>query len=699
MKLTDIQAKHKNILMICEKPDAAKKIAAALPGKMETSVNKLSISCSGGITVAMLAGHVLSLAEPEDYIPAYKAWDITALPIIIDNFKNIVSPKKRTMFASVKDLIAKADCIINAGDPDREGQLLVDEVIDYCKFKKPVFRFLGGNNLEFTALQKSFNDIKDNKEFTSLKNSALARQRADWTIGMNLTRLFTLYMQQNGFIGTSPVGRVKTPVMSLVVDNINTIQNFKSVQHFSLKTTYSKNNITFSANWQMPKNLSGIDAEGRLTNMTVIDEIIKSIKKDNEGIITTYKSEVKKEKHPLCFSQSKLSSLAGKKYGYKPVQVLAICQELYDQEILTYPRSGKQYIPESQFSDAKDVLSNICKLSHFNHYSNKVSSVIKSRAWSSDEKETSPHHAIIPTLKQFNYDSLAEPEQHIYDLVATMFIAQFLPEHEYQQITIDVCIADQNFRAIGKTTTKAGWRELFGKDDFDDNNADKDVSAQTLPELSEGETLPLDDVMIITKNTAPPKPFTQTTLRDAMLNIHHYVSDKKLKDILKEVEGIGTEATAPSIIKELCESRTTKDLQGNKVVIPALLEERGKKAELYPSPKAIKMHELLPIELKTPDTTALWEKDFNDIVSSNTDIFPFITKINTLVSCIVNQYKPLIKPKSVKAKLEIPSTAKSCPKCKKGKMLLRGTEKKFFGCSAFPKCKHTEKISEEITIM
>jgi DNA topoisomerase-3 len=698
MKLDDLKLKYKNILMICEKPSLAKAVAAALPGKMETSANKLSIN-TGGITIAMLAGHVMSLAQPGVYDARYKVWDINALPIIIDNWKNIVTPNKTTMFASVKVLIAKADCIINAGDPDREGQLLVDEVIEHCKFKHDVYRFLGGNNIEITALQKSFNDIRLNKEFASLKNSALARQRADWTIGMNLTRLMSLYMQQIGFAGTSNVGRVKTPVMSLVVDNIKTIENFIAVQHYSLKTSYTKSGITFFANWQIPKSMPGLDSENRVIDIDTINKIVSSIKADGEAIVTRYTTDSKKEKHPLCFSQSKLQMAAGKKYGYKPDQTLAICQDLYDQGILTYPRSGKQYIPESQFTDAKHVLSNVCVLSHFSQFKSKINSNSKSRAWSSDEQKTSPHHAIIPTLKKFNYDSLAEPEQNIYNMVATMFIAQFMPEHEYKQTTIELCIADQTFKAVGKTTTNPGWRALFGKDDSDEESNSNDETAQTLPELREDESLPLVSVDTITKKTAPPKPFTQITLIDAMVNIHKFVKDKNLQAILKETDGIGQESTRSSIIKELCENSSSKNIKGEVTKIPALLEERGKKAELYPSAKALKMYEMLPIEIKTPDTTALWEKEFNDIVTSNSDIEPFTRKINALVSGIVSQYRNLITPKIIKPKLEIPLTAKTCPKCKKGKMLLRGKITKFYGCSTFPKCEHTEKIPTEITII
>lgn len=699
MKLDELKRQYKNILMICEKPSLAKAAAAALPGAMTTSANKLSIN-TGGITIAMLAGHVMSLAQPGEYDDKYKIWDINTLPIIIDHWKNMVTPNKKVMFQSVKDLISKADCIINAGDPDREGQLLVDEIIDHCNCKKPVYRFLGGNNIEITAMQKSFEDIRDNKEFTSLKNSALARQRADWTIGMNLTRLMSLYMQQIGFAGVSNVGRVKTPVMSLVVENIKSIENFISVQHYSIKTSFTKNNIIFFANWQIPKTLPGLDTENRVTDINTINNIVNSIKADGEAIVTTYKAEVKKEKHPLCFSQSKIQIAAGKRYGYKPDQTLAICQELYDQGILTYPRSGKQYLPESQFSDAKHVLANICEVQHFSQFKIKIIPSIKSRVWlANDHKDVNPHHAIIPTLKKFNYDSLSEPEQHIYDLVATMFIAQFLPEHEYKQINIELCIADQTFKAVGKTTTKSGWRELFGKEESDDDSDKVEEFTQLLPELTEDETLPLKAVDIITKKTSPPKPFTQVTLIDAMVNIHRYVQDKALQSILKEVEGIGTEATRSSIIKELCEIVTTKDREGKTAKIPALLEERGKKAELYPSAKALKMYELLPPALKSPDTTALWEKEFNDIVVTNSNIEPFARKINDLVTGIIAQYKHLITPRVVKPKAEIPINAKACPKCKKGKMLIRGNATKFYGCSNFPKCKYTEKIAETITIM
>lgn len=656
-------------LIIAEKPNLAKAIAEALPGKMETK--KGYIECSQDIIVTWLVGHVLHLAEPEGYDINLKNWyTIINGPIVPVRWKLLVSPKVKQQVQIVTELHKKADQIIHAGDPDREGQLLVDEFLEYIGNKKPVLRFLGGNNLEPTAIRTAMTTMKDNRHYDSLRKSALARQRADWLIGMNLTRLFTLYMQSQGHEGVSNIGRVKTPVMCLIVERIAQIQNFKPVDFYSLRSRFSAKGQEFHANWQIPKDTPGLDPEGRLIDKATVETLLQKLNNNKVATITSFKAEDKKEQHPLCFNISALQIKANKQYGYKPDDVADTLQKLYEAKLLTYPGTDCPYLPEDQHGNAQDILSIISTFAPFTAIIAKTNTRIISRTWNS--KKAPVHHAIIPTKTKFDFNTLSQKEKNLYTMVAMQYIMQFYDLHNFKQTEIEIDHAGEKFNAVGKVTVKAGWRELFGKDDQDE----KDEDSQSLPVVAQGDKVNVVKNEINQKTTKPPKPFTLGSILEAMENIHKYVKNPEAKKILKDVKGIGTARTSGTILKDL-----TKDI----------IEVYGKKEELHPSPKAVALYRILPAELKYPDTTAVWEMSFNQIVETNSDIDPFIANQVKLITKLIDQYKGAIKPRVVKQAPAPDKNAETCPECKKGKLVLRtGSKGNFYGCNNFPKCKFTK---------
>ena len=315
-------------LYIAEKPSMARELATCLKNPQKGDGY---IKTSGGI-VTWLFGHVLQQVEPENYDPKYKKWRMEDLPIVPKRWKLEVNPNTVQQFQIVKNLIAKADEIIHAGDPDREGQLLVDEVLDFVGNIKPVKRILL-NALDETSILRANADLRDNAEFFNLKQSALARSRADWLIGMNLSRAYTLAARRLGHEIVLPIGRVKTPTLALVVRREREITNFKPVDFFNIQATFAHVNGNFIAKFKPSKkmlDLPAFDSEGRLIDKKFAEELVKKFSTAPfDGKIASYKTTERKESQPLPFSLSSLQVAAGKAFGYTPQQVLEAAQSLY----------------------------------------------------------------------------------------------------------------------------------------------------------------------------------------------------------------------------------------------------------------------------------------------------------------------------------------------------------------------------------
>ena len=510
-------------LFIAEKPSLAQAIAAGIGvGKK----NDGYISLNGGNKIVTWCyGHILEQLNPSEYAEKYQKWRMEDLPIIPNQWKLKVKSDAAKQFKIVRDLIEKATTIVNAGDPDREGQLLIDEVLEYVGNKKPVQRILL-NALDEKSVKQSLHDLRDNREFQGLKNAALGRSRADWLIGMNLSRAYTIRARQAGYESVS-VGRVMTPTMALVVRREEEIVKFKPVTHYTVRAIFKNDFGEIPTMWQMSDKIHNLDSEGRLLNEKVAEEFLAKLNFliGTQGKITCIEEKSKVENQRLPYSLSSLQIESGKRYGYSPQIVLDKMQSLYEKKLTTYPRSDCEYLPENQFSDAIEILEHLKSLTNkeFTELVKNADTSIHSRAW--NDKKITAHHAIIPTRIKAEYEKLNEVEQNLYLMASQAYLAQFYPSHEYKSTKVEITFTNEKFIGKGKRITKLGWKAIYK------NVVQKESEEpeSLLPPLREGESVKYISGNIAEKTTKPPTRFNPSTLLQTMKEIYKYVRNDKLK--------------------------------------------------------------------------------------------------------------------------------------------------------------------------
>lgn len=649
-------------IFIAEKPSMAAEIAKCLSGPL---VRKDGFIETGEGIVTWLFGHVLRLAQPGEYDAKYEKWNASDLPIIPSTWKYFVIDSCAKQFNTIKDLVDQKQIseIVHAGDPDREGQLLVDEVLEFIGNKKPVTRIIL-NALDEKSIKKALSNLYNNDNYNGLKLSAKARQRADWLMGMNLSRAFTIAAYNAGHKMTFPIGRVKTPTLSLVVRREREIINFTPLDHYGFKAEFQHSNGSFAATWKAKDIQAGLDSEGRLTNRNVASELKITLENHpNKAVITTFETKEKNTPHPLPFSLSALQIIAGRKFGHSPQSVLDTAQSLYEKKLTTYPRSDCDYLPENQFNDAINILKNVVNIPCLSMWTD-ADPIFKSRAW--NDSKISAHHAIIPTEVICDYDKLSQTEKDIYFLIAQVYIAQFYPLHVYDQTSIDLTYAGEDFRASGKVIKVPGWRELYWSDKEEKEDKNEDDSG-ILPAMRKDDAVDFISLKAIKKTTKPPTRFTDSTLLQAMKEIHKYVKNDDLKKQLKNVSGIGTEATRAGIIEDLVNRQF--------LVVD--------KKQLKPTEAAITLVDALPDELTYPDTTALWEDCLKAIEDGLEGIDTFLLMQNEFITTICKSTSAL--------KIAYNGINYPCPECKTGMLRkIPGPKGDFWGCSRYKEgCKTT----------
>ncbi|MBR0060402.1 MAG: DNA topoisomerase III, partial [Selenomonadaceae bacterium] len=647
-------------LYIAEKPSMARELAACLKNPQNGNGY---IKTAGGV-VTWLVGHVLRQVEPDGYDPKYKAWRAEDLPIVPQIWKLEVNPSTLKQFQIVKHLISQADEIIHAGDPDREGQLLVDEVLDYVGNKKPVKRILL-NALDETSIRRANDNLRDNAEFFNLKQSALARSRADWLIGMNLSRAYTLAARRRGYSDlVLPIGRVKTPTLGLIVRREREILNFKPVDFFTIRATFAHENGNFVAQFKPSKKMSELkafDSEGRLIDKKFAEELVKKFSTAPlDGKISSFKTTEKKEAQPLPFSLSSLQIAAGKAFGYSPQQVLDAAQSLYEKKFTTYPRSDCEYLPTTQFKDAQRILKNLSATRDdaLKNLITHANAAIKSRAW--NDSKISAHHAIIPTQRILS-GQLSEVEVNVYKLVAKNYAVQFYPLHIYDETVVGVDYKKETFTARGKVVKQLGWREFYIAPKV---KAD-DESDAILPQMTTGDDVQHKKSQLKQGVTKPPARFTSSSLVQGMKEIHKYVKNPEAKKQLKDVYGIGTEATRAAIIDDLIQRgflKVTKKI-------------------LQPTAQAYLLIDALPDTMTYPDATAIWEDKLHSMSAGDGTLEDFLAGQVKFTSELCAAAKT--------ANFANAENTFPCPKCNGVLVKRNGKHGTFWGCTNYPDCKAT----------
>ena len=641
-------------LYIAEKPDMAKAIASYLWPDGSYNKNKGYYE-KNGVEVTWAFGHILSPANPEAYGDEYKQWK--NYPVLPDRWKYTVPLSKKEQLDIIRSLLKGADEVIHAGDPDREGQLLIDEILYFAGYKGKVKRLLL-NAKDDTSLKRAFENIQDNGQFKTLYEAGLARQKADWLVGMNLTRCYTVQLAKYKYDTTLRIGRVKTPTLALVVNRELEIRNFVKHSYYDLKAFWTKDGVTFDAKLVTPERIKQ-DENGNALDKAVVYAIAAKIKPAS-CVVTKMKREKGRENPPLPYSLDTLQVEANKAYKMSPKKVLETVQELYEAKYVSYPRSDCNYIPAAQHSDAAKILPMLKKFGIME--AGKANPDIKGMCW--NDKKVTAHHAIIPT--EVMPENLKEDAEKIYKLIARRYIMQFFEPCDFEVLSYEIKAADELFKGSGRLITKYGFRGIIGF--TKEEKADDAVTA--LPELTEGEAIgkPVQ-VEVKEGETKPPKRFTEGTLVKAMTNIYKFMEPGDMREKLKESKGIGTPATRDTIIDDLLAT----ELKGRK------LEPFMKKVknELVPTDFGMMVIANIDKSLTKPDITAELEYKLSDIQSGKYKITDFIKDTEKMILENIQYAENHQFPLGVHETF-------MCPACGKGELLRRyspKSKKAFYVCS------------------
>ncbi|NNI43147.1 DNA topoisomerase III [Pasteurella multocida] len=643
-------------LFIAEKPSLARAIADVLPKPHQRGDG--FIKCGADDYVTWCIGHLLEQAEPDAYDPKFKQWRLEHLPIIPEKWQLIPRKDVYKQLTIVEKLIHQADILINAGDPDREGQLLVDEVFSYANLSVDKLNQIQRcliSDLNPSAVEKAVNKLQSNRNFIPLATSALARARADWLYGINMTRAYTLRGRQAGYQGVLSVGRVQTPVLGLIVRRDLEIENFKPKDFFEVLahiqaetpekitalSVQEKADIPqFKALWQPSKACEDYqDEEGRVLSLGLVENVVKRIAQQPAEVVE-YVDKREHESAPLPYSLSALQIDAAKRYGLSAQEVLDICQRLYEtHRLITYPRSDCRYLPEEHFAERTKVFQAISRhISDYQPLPDILNPEQKNRCW--NDKKVEAHHAIIPTAKNTPVN-LNQREWQIYHLIARQYLMQFCPDAEYRKSKITLNIAGGTFIAQARNLQVAGWKQLLGKEDSDEQQE------PLLPVVKKGQILFCEKGEIVSKKTQPPKPFTDATLLSAMTGIARFVQDKELKKILRETDGLGTEATRAGIIELLFKR--------------GFLYKKGR--NIHSTETGRILIQALPDVATQPDMTAHWESQLTSISQKEMSYQQFMSTLTNFLPelmryvnfAALRQLSQVEKPQSFSKKMSAKS--------------------------------------------
>ena len=605
------------ILVIAEKPSLGRDIAAALPGKATT---KDGCIYKGEYVVTWVFGHMLTFKDPEDYDESYKTWELSHLPIYFDNWGQKISKdsgkkagqvSKRVRVKQIGDLLKNADMVIHAGDPDEEGQLLVDELLRWFKYKGPVKRLDTGNTV-LPAMQKALKQMHDNTKYVNEGYSAYARALADFIVGINMTRYFSI--KNNKFLS---VGRVQTPTLGMVVARDLAIEGHKKITYYELYANLRVSGKEIKCLFNTFKDNPAL-SDGRFLDKEYLLKKASEIQgKHFTKVLISKKAE--KENPPLPFNLVKLQSYCGSEWGYSPSEVMGITQRLREEhKAITYNRSDCQYLSDEHFAEAPGVIAAVS--GNLGYNASVYNPKIKSRCFNS--ANITAHFAIIPTLTRFDLNCLSEKERNVYTIIANYYLAQFLPSAVKEKTSLLIELPKGESLVASSTIVQSkGFMDLLPSKKAPEHSGLSDLPEGIYP----GSVIGTE---IKQQETKPLSRYTKSTLNEDMTRIAKYVDDPEVKRLLllkdKDKKGengsIGTSATRSAIIDILIKR--------------GYIVEKGR--ALISTPLGREFYQMLPDEIKKADMTARWWAMQEDIRSGEQDYIYLVESVLETVRDIIS---------------------------------------------------------------
>lgn len=616
-------------LIICEKPSVAKSVSSALGAKSRAD----GFYEGNGLLVSWCVGHLVSPMDAAGYDPGYKKWSYDDLPILPEPFRYVLAPGKEDAFENLRALMDRpdVDTVVNACDAGREGELIFRLVYEMAGCTKPILR-LWISSMEDAAIREGFQNLRPGADYDALYQSALCRQKADWLVGINATRLFSVLYHR-----TLNVGRVQTPTLAMLADRDWKITSFKKEKYHHVRLTVG------GAEAVSEKIVSPEDAQA-----------VQAACAGNTAVCTSATREQKKEQPPKLYDLTTLQREANRMFGYTAKQTLDYAQSLYEKKLLTYPRTDSRYLT----SDMAETVSCILHLAAKEPPFDGCADFFPDVAALVSDQDVSDHHAIIPTMEMEKADVGALPvgERNLFLLVCCKLLCAAAEPHVYETVTAVFDCGGHSFTAKGKHVVSGGWREIdrIFRSFLKEKPADGDGGGG-LPDFKEGQTFEGVKAAVTEHFTSPPKPYTEDTLLSAMENAGK-------EDIPDEAErkGLGTPATRAAIIEKL--------------VAAGFVERKGK--SLIPTKAGINLVTVLPEPLTSPMLTAEWEQKLTEVAKGSADPAGFLDGIQDMVRELVQTYSHISEEgqKLFAPEKEVIGT---CPRC--GRPVYEG--KKNFSCS------------------
>ena len=645
------------ILCIAEKPSVGRDIARVLGANTQRD----GFMEGNGYCVSWTFGHLCALLDPHEYSEQWKGWNLSSLPMVPARFGIKVSDDKGIIkqFNIIKDLIAKAEMVINCGDAGQEGELIQRWVYQKAGCNVPVKR-LWISSLTEDAIREGFANLKDQSHYQHLYEAGMMRAIGDWLLGMNATRVYTLRFAKG--VGKDrqvlSIGRVQTPTLALIVKRQHEIENFVARTYWELKTNYR--DTIFSA--QLPVE----EDEYAITSLEQGQQLVDSIK-DLPMEITSVEKKKGMEYAPRLFDLTSLQVECNKRYGLSADDTLKIIQSLYEKHVTTYPRVDTTFLSDDIYPKVpatlqgiKDYFPQVAPLLTLKADGGKGAGSLPKSKKVFDNSKVTDHHAIIPTGQRPN--NLTDMERKVYDMVALRFIAAFYPPCQVSNTTVLAQIGEIPFKVTGREILEQGWREVFAKDtpDTSDGQDNAETSQKALPAFKKGEQGP-HEPLLQEKTTTPPKYYTEATLLRAMETAGKTVDNEELRDAMKE-NGIGRPSTRAAIIEKLFQRkyiiREKKNIKATELGINLI-------------------HTIISPLLKSAELTGIWEKKLREIERGDFQAQQFLDELKQMTYEVVREVKS-------------DKSGMRCPVCGKG-IIIRGRTR--YGCSRWREgCTYAEQF-------